>query len=52
MANMAMLGAVIKKTSMVPMEIMFKAMEKTFPAKIKHLVAKNRDVMKLGYDSV
>jgi hypothetical protein len=37
---------------MVPLEVMFKAMEKTFPAKIKHLVAKNQDVMKLGYDSV
>ena len=52
MANMAMLGAVIKKTSMVPLEVMFKAMEKIFPSKIKHLVSKNQDVMRCGYESV
>jgi 2-oxoglutarate ferredoxin oxidoreductase subunit gamma len=52
MANMAMLGGVLKATGMLPLETFFEAMEKTFPPKIKHLVGKNREVMQQGFDSV
>jgi 2-oxoglutarate ferredoxin oxidoreductase subunit gamma len=51
MANMAMLGGVLKATGMLPLETMLSAMEKTFPAKIKHLVGVNQKVMREGYDS-
>ena len=47
-----MLGGVLKATGMLPLETFQTAMEKTFPAKIKHLVAKNKEVMQQGYDSV
>jgi 2-oxoglutarate ferredoxin oxidoreductase subunit gamma len=51
MANMVMLGGVLKATNMmVSFEAVQKAMEKTFPAKLQKLIGKNQEVMKLGFD--
>lgn len=52
MANMVMLGAVMKQTHMVSFEAVEKAMDKTFAAKLHKLIAKNLQVMKLGYEEV
>ncbi len=52
MANMAMLGAVMKVTGMLPLEPLGQAMAKTFPAKIQHLIEKNRRVLEMGHASV
>lgn len=52
MANMAMLGAVMKVTGMLPLDILVKAMHKTFPARLHHLIDQNKRVLELGYASV
>ena len=52
MANMAMLGAVVKVTGMVSMAAVEQAMKKTFPEKILHLVAKNVKVLENGAAAV
>jgi 2-oxoglutarate ferredoxin oxidoreductase subunit gamma len=51
MANMAMLGGLIKATGMLPMDALFKAMEKTFPPKILHLLDKNKKVMEKAFQA-
>jgi len=48
MANMAMLGAVVKYTGMVSLAAVEEAMKKTFPPKILHLVPKNVKVLEKG----
>lgn len=52
MANMAMLGAVMKATGMLPIEPLVRAMARTFSAKIQHLIEQNRKVLELGYASL
>jgi 2-oxoglutarate ferredoxin oxidoreductase subunit gamma len=52
MANMAMLGAVMKMTGMVLFDAVEKAMHKSFSAKIHKLIGKNLQVMKLGFEEV
>lgn len=52
MANMAMLGAVMKVTGMLPVETLVQAMHKTFPAKLHPLIDQNKRVLELGYASV
>ncbi|MBL8026767.1 MAG: 2-oxoacid:acceptor oxidoreductase family protein [Fibrobacteres bacterium] len=52
MANMAMLGAVVKATGMVSMASVGEAMKKTFPSKILHLVSKNIAVLENGAAAV
>ena len=52
MANMVMLGGVLKATGMISLDAVSQAMVKTFPAKLQRLIGKNQEVMKLGYDSV
>ncbi len=51
MANMVMLGAVIKLTRMVSIEAVEKAMHKTFPQKLQPLIGRNLQVMKLGFEA-
>ncbi|MEI8351322.1 MAG: 2-oxoacid:acceptor oxidoreductase family protein [bacterium] len=52
MANMAMLGALIKVTGMLPLDSLVQAMHKTFPARIHHLIEKNKHVLEMGYASL
>lgn len=52
MANMAMLGAVVKVTGILPFETILTAMVKTCPAKILHLLEKNKQVFAGGYAAV
>jgi 2-oxoglutarate ferredoxin oxidoreductase subunit gamma len=52
MANMAMLGAVMKITGMLPLEVLVKAVEKLSSKKIQHLVSKNKKVLEMGYAAV
>lgn len=52
MANMAMLGAIMKGTGMLPLDPLGKAIEKTFPPKIAHLAGKNKAVLEAGFRSV
>lgn len=51
MANMVMLGAVLKLTGMVSIEAVEKAMHKTFSGKLQKLIAGNLRVMKLGFEA-
>lgn len=50
MANMVMLGGVVRFTEMVSLDAVGKAMEKTFPAKLHKLIGRNQEVMKLGFE--
>lgn len=52
MANMAMLGAVMKVTGMLPLDTLVQAMHKTLPARLHHLIDKNKRVLELGFASV
>jgi Pyruvate/2-oxoacid:ferredoxin oxidoreductase gamma subunit len=52
MANMAMMGAVMKMTGMLPLDPLIQAMIKISPPKIRHLIEKNRRVLERGYASV
>lgn len=52
MANMVMLGALLKATGMISLDAINQAMVKTFPAKLQRLIGKNQEVMKIGFDSV
>lgn len=52
MANMAMMGAVMKMTGMLPLEPLIEAMIKISPPKIRHLIGKNQHVLEMGYASV
>jgi len=50
MANMVMLGAIIKLTGMVSFEAVEKAINKIPSAKLHTLIGKNLQVMKLGFE--
>ncbi|MFH0921705.1 MAG: 2-oxoacid:acceptor oxidoreductase family protein [Fibrobacterota bacterium] len=52
MANMVMLGGLLKATGMISLEAVDQAMVKTFPAKLQRLIGKNQEVLRLGYESV
>jgi len=52
MANMAMLGAVMKVTGMLPLDALVQAMHKSLPARLHHLIDQNKRVLELGYASV
>jgi len=52
MANMAMLGAIMKVSGMLPLEPIVKAIIKTFPPKIAHLAEKNHKVLEMGFESI
>ena len=48
-ANMVMLGAFVKKTSLVKLDTLFDVMNETFGSKGK-LVAINKEALQVGYD--
>ncbi len=50
MANMIMLGKLIKETNMTSLESVKKAMEKCIPPKKAHLVELNMKAIQIGYD--
>ena len=50
LANMIMIGYLIKKTGVIPYENVAKTMEKLVPAKKQHLVEKNMKAVELGYN--
>ena len=50
LANMIMVGYLIKKTGVIPYENVAKTMEKLVPAKKQHLVEKNMKAVELGYN--
>ncbi len=52
MANMAMLGAVIKVTGILPFETVVATMVRTCPSKILHLLESNKNAFGKGYASV
>jgi 2-oxoglutarate ferredoxin oxidoreductase subunit gamma len=52
MANMAMLGAILKTTNMLTLDVMIKSMEKSFPPKLRPLLDKNKNVMEMGFRAV
>ena len=49
-ANMVMLGAVLKLTRMVPLESVEKAMKKAFSPKLHPLIPRNMEAIRLGYE--
>ena len=49
MANMAMIGALLRRTSMVELHHVRDAMEKAFPPKLHALIPQNFEVLKAGY---
>lgn len=49
MANMAMLGAVIKVSGILPYDTVLETMVRTCPAKIRHLLEANKAVFGKGY---
>lgn len=52
MANMAMLGALVRLTDLVSLAAVDEAMRKTFSAKLQKLIGKSREVLQLGFDKV
>ncbi len=52
MANMVMLGAVLKLTRMVSLEAVETAMKKGFSAKLHSMIPRNMEAVRLGYDVV
>ena len=50
MANMAMIGGLLRVTGMVSMDSVGRAMSKALPAKLHKLIGKNMEVMKLGFE--
>lgn len=52
MANMAMLGGLIKLTNIVSLAAVEEAMRKTFSSKLQKLIGRNREVLQLGFDKV
>jgi 2-oxoglutarate ferredoxin oxidoreductase subunit gamma len=49
-ANMVMLGAVLKLTRMVPLESVEKAMKKAFSLKLHPLIPRNMEAIRQGYE--
>lgn len=50
LANMILLGFVIKHTGVIPFENIDRALEKMVPATKKHLIASNKKALELGYN--
>jgi 2-oxoglutarate ferredoxin oxidoreductase subunit gamma len=50
MANMAMLGGLLKVTGMFPVDAVEKAMPKAFSPKLHSLIGKNMEVLKSGFE--
>ena len=50
MANMVMVGSLLKICGALSMDTVFKTMEKTFPAKLQKVLGINQDAMKQGFD--
>lgn len=51
MANMVMVGALLKVTGAVPMETVFRTMEKTFPPKLQKVMGLNQQAVEAGYNA-
>ena len=52
MANMAMVGALLKVMNTVSLETVFQTMEKTFSPKLLKVIDVNRQAMQKGFDAV
>lgn len=50
LANMILLGYVLKKTNCISMDLIKKGVEKVVPAKKAHLLPKNIEAIELGYN--
>lgn len=50
LANMILLGYVIKHTNVIPFENIERALNKVVPAKKQHLIESNRKALELGYN--
>ena len=50
LANMIMIGYVIKKSSIIPFENIERALQKVVPASKQHLLDSNRKALELGYN--
>lgn len=50
LANMIMIGYMIKKSGIIPYENIAKTVEKVVPAKKQHLVEANKKAIELGYN--
>lgn len=50
LANMILLGFVIKHTNIIPFENIERALQKVVPAKKQHLIESNRKALELGYN--
>ncbi len=50
LANMVMLGAYLRKTSLVPLPVTQKAVEEIFKGKGKSIVTLNKRALRVGYD--
>ena len=50
LANMIMLGYVIKKTNIIPFENIDRALQKVVPASKQHLLDSNKRALELGYN--
>ncbi|MBQ4105854.1 MAG: 2-oxoacid:acceptor oxidoreductase family protein [Clostridia bacterium] len=50
LANMIMLGYVIKKTNIIPFENIDRALQKVVPASKQHLLDSNKKALELGYN--
>lgn len=51
MANMAMIGALLKTTGVLKMETIFKTMKKTFPEKLHKFLDINQKAIEKGYEA-
>lgn len=50
LTNMVMLGAYLRKTSLVPLQVTQKAVEEIFKGKGKSIVTLNKRALRVGYD--
>jgi 2-oxoglutarate ferredoxin oxidoreductase subunit gamma len=50
LTNMVMLGAYLRKTSLVPLPVAQKAVEEIFKGKGKSIVTLNKNALRVGYD--
>jgi 2-oxoglutarate ferredoxin oxidoreductase subunit gamma len=51
MANMVMVGALLKVTGVVSLETVFQTMKKTFPPKLQKLMGVNQQAVEAGYQA-
>jgi 2-oxoglutarate ferredoxin oxidoreductase subunit gamma len=52
MANMAMIGATVKATQMLPLNVVLDVIASNFSGKFKALIDQNQKAMQRGYDAV